>query len=67
MPNAKTIKTLAESLGKGYLTYQQLCSDLEITKAVTDDIIEFCRKHGLHKMETPTKIHLCSEEWLPDR
>lgn len=66
VPNPKTIKTLAETFGKGHLSYKELCKDEEITKAVTKDIIDFARKQGLNKMEIPVKIHLCSDEWLPD-
>ncbi|KAI7692668.1 Long chain acyl-CoA synthetase 9, partial [Sarcoptes scabiei] len=66
VPNIKTIKVLAESLGKGHLQFKEICADLDITKAVTDKIVQMARKQGLNKMEIPAKIHLCSEEWLPD-
>ena len=57
---------LAEKLGKHHLDYKELCRDSEITKEITKDIIAYSVKYGLNKMETPTKIKLCYEEWLPD-
>ena len=66
VPNPKALQQLAQSLGKEGLRYKELCRDPEITKAITKDIIAYCMKQGLNKMETPTKIKLCSEEWLPD-
>ena len=48
------------------MSYNDLCRDLEITNLITKDIVTFSNKQGLNKMEIPTKIKLCSEEWLPD-
>lgn len=66
VPNPKALHTLSLTLGKDKMSYNELCRDSEITKEITKDIVAYCVKQGLNKMEIPTKIKLCSEEWLPD-
>ncbi len=48
------------------ITYKQLCTDKQIQQFVSKAIQEFGLKAGLYKMEIPSKIRLCCEEWLPD-
>lgn len=66
VPNVKALKQLAQTVNKEHMSYNDLCRDLEITNLITKDIVTFSSKQGLNKMEIPTKIKLCSEEWLPD-
>jgi long-chain acyl-CoA synthetase len=65
-PNPKFLSTIAKSLGKDSLTREQLCRDLQVLAACSKAIIDHAKKAKLHKMETPTKIILCPEEWTPD-
>lgn len=65
-PNPKSLKKLAESLGKRSANMKELCEDKTITKKVTEAIIEYAKSAGLQKTEIPTKYKLCHEEWLPD-
>jgi len=65
-PNPKSLKKLAESLGKKSTNMRELCEDKTITKRVSDAVIEYAKSAGLQKTEIPTKYKLCHEEWLPD-
>lgn len=65
-PNPKSLKKLAESLGKGSTNMKELCEDKTICKRVTEAIIEYAKSAGLQRTEIPTKYKLCHEEWLPD-
>ncbi len=65
MPNPKAISQLAAKLGKEGMSYEEMCRDAEITKVITKDIIDYSLKQRLNKMEIPTKIKLCSDDWLP--
>lgn len=66
VPNPKSLKQLAQTLNKEDRPLSELCRDSDITRAVTQDIIAHAKRVGLNKMEIPTKIKLCSEDWLPD-
>ncbi len=67
VPNHKQLLNLAEKLSKpSTITYMELCRDQEIQQLVSKAIQEFGLKSNLHKMEIPSKIRLCCEEWLPD-
>lgn len=65
-PNPKSLKKLAESLGKRSTNMKELCDDKTISKRVIEAIIEYAKSAGLQKTEIPTKYKLCHEEWLPD-
>lgn len=65
-PNPRSLKKLAESLGKRTANMRELCDDQTITRRVTEAIIEYARSAGLQRTEIPTKYKLCHEEWLPD-
>lgn len=52
-------------MGKEGISYEELCRDAEITKVITKEIIDYSLKQRLNKMEIPTKIKLCSDDWLP--
>lgn len=65
-PNPKSLKKLAESLGKKSINMKDLCEDKVINKRVTEAIIEYAKSAGLQRTEIPTKYKLCHEEWLPD-
>jgi long-chain acyl-CoA synthetase len=67
VPNPKQLLNLAEKLSKpSTMTYKELCRDKDIQLLVSKAIQEFGLKSNLHKMEIPSKIRLCCEEWLPD-
>lgn len=65
-PNAKALKSLALQLGKENLSHEELCNDTEITNEVNKAICEYGIEVRLSRKEIPTKIKLCTEEWIPD-
>ena len=66
-PNQKSLLSLAKQLGKPSThTREQLCSDKDICDKVYECVVNSARENGLHKIETPIKIHLCPEEWTAD-
>ena len=62
VPNHKRL----ESMAKNQMTLEELCTDSQINKKVFDSIKETAQSSKLLKVEIPTKIKLCSEQWLPD-
>jgi long-chain acyl-CoA synthetase len=66
VPNPKALKTMAKALNKEHLSHEQLCRDQEIVAGVMKAIVAHGKKAKLNKMEIPTKIWLCTEEWSPD-
>ncbi|XP_022690631.1 long-chain-fatty-acid--CoA ligase 4-like [Varroa jacobsoni] len=65
-PNAQALAKIASHLGKTSLTHEQICWDPAVLEYVTKVIADHGKKVGLHKMEIPTKVKLCVEEWLPE-
>ncbi|KAL3216655.1 hypothetical protein MRX96_032971 [Rhipicephalus microplus] len=65
-PNPKQLQILADKLGRGHLTFDQLCNDPVVVNAAAEAIISHARKANLQKMEIPTKLKLCREDWQPD-
>lgn len=66
-PNRKQISLLAQSLGKdSSLSFNQLCTDEDIINEVKKSLAYHGSKCGLLRLEIPTDIKLCSEDWLPD-
>ncbi len=66
VPNVKALKALAAQLGNKSDKLKDWCNDEKITEEITKEIVKFGAQSGLHRMEIPTKIKLCSEEWNPD-
>lgn len=66
VPNSKALSNLASQLGKEGLSHKELCHDKDVVNAISKAIMEHGIKAKLHKMEIPSKIKICSEEWMPD-
>lgn len=66
VPNRQLLRQLADSMGKGSLSVPEMCKDPQIIDAVKRSLVDHATKSGLQRVETPTSIKLCSEEWLPD-
>jgi len=60
------LHALATNMGKGDMTFEQLCIDPEMEEAV----LKVIQKHGasakLVKFEIPGAVKLCSDVWTPD-
>lgn len=65
-PNDKQLKVLAQQMNKASCSREELCSDPQVQEAVLEAVRATCLAAGLHRRETPVRIHLCAEEWLPD-
>lgn len=66
-PNQKSLSKLAQQLGRAEnATREELCSDPQICQKALEAVLESARENGLHKIETPVRIKLCSEEWTAD-
>lgn len=57
---------LAEELGKDSFSFPQLCQDEDVIAAVKHVLTDHGMKSGLQRVELPSQIKLCSEDWLPD-
>ncbi|GIY25374.1 long-chain-fatty-acid--CoA ligase 3 [Caerostris extrusa] len=76
IPNQMHLKTIAKDLGKGDLSFGEMCSDEEITAEAAERVRDFGKngekgvgcllKGGLFGSELPKKIKLCTEEWNPE-
>lgn len=66
VPQAKSLATLAKSLGKDHLTHDQMCRDPLVLKEVLRAMSDHGAKARLHKNEIPAKVLLVSDEWSPD-
>ncbi|GBL78520.1 Long-chain-fatty-acid--CoA ligase 3 [Araneus ventricosus] len=66
VPNQFYLKGIAKELDKENLSFEEMCTDDEITKEVADRIQDFGRKCGLRGAEIPKKVKLCTEEWNPE-
>jgi long-chain acyl-CoA synthetase len=63
VPNVTALKELAQQLGNRSEKLEDLCRDEKILENVTKELFKFGTSVGLNRMEIPTKVKLCSEEW----
>ena len=65
IPNQKSIRGLASELLSSSESdkWEDLCRNPKIVEHVLKDLQTFGQSVGLNKMEIPSKIKLCSEEW----
>ncbi|PSN39553.1 Long-chain-fatty-acid--CoA ligase 3 [Blattella germanica] len=66
VPNPSQLVTLGNKLGLNSLSFEQLCSNQNVEKAVLQDIAEHGKKCKLEKFEVPAAVKLCTEVWSPD-
>ena len=66
VPNRKALNQLATELNKSRLTFAELCQDEDVIGAVKRAVADHGLRSGLQRLELPSQIKLCSEDWLPD-
>lgn len=66
VPNQKSLTELAEKSGVSGKSFEELCSDPVVEKAVLKELADMGRKSKLEKFEVPAKLKLCTEIWMPD-
>ncbi|CAG2119182.1 unnamed protein product, partial [Medioppia subpectinata] len=66
IPNRKSLASLANDLQLSHVTHEELCKSPQITCCVHKDIVDSGLHYKLKRIEIPTKIMICAEEWTPD-
>jgi long-chain acyl-CoA synthetase len=57
---------LADKLGRNGVSFEVMCKDPELEKAVLKELQEHGLKSKLQKFELPGAVKLCTELWTPD-
>jgi long-chain acyl-CoA synthetase len=65
-PSTKHLQTIAEKLGRNGVSFEVMCRDPELEKAVLKELQEHGKKCKLQKFEIPGAVKLISEVWSPD-
>ena len=66
VPNQAKLKTLAERYALGYESFEELCVDAKLNRALLKELCEHGTKAGLKKFELLGAITVVKEEWTPD-
>ncbi|KAJ8931958.1 hypothetical protein NQ314_015077 [Rhamnusium bicolor] len=66
VPNQQQLKDLAEKKGIPDKSFEDLCADPELEKAVVQELADHGKKSKLQKFEIPAAIKLVTEVWSPD-
>ncbi|KAI1296493.1 Long chain acyl-CoA synthetase 8 [Halotydeus destructor] len=66
VPNRAALRSLADNLDKSSLEFSQLCQDRQVIDAVKKSLTDHGLKSGLMRVEIPSDIKLCPEDWIPD-
>nr|CAD7255978.1 unnamed protein product [Timema shepardi] len=66
VPNAVPLSEIAAKVGLTGLTFEELCVNPAVEKAVLKELAEHGNKSKLQRFEIPAAIKLCSEVWSPD-
>ena len=70
VPDRNKLTCMAEKLniteGDKEMSFEDLCNNKDLTKAVLNELLTHGKKAKLEKFELPKAITLCSELWTPD-
>ncbi|XP_075214813.1 acyl-CoA synthetase long-chain [Lycorma delicatula] len=67
VPNPSHLKATAARLGHNpEMSFEKLCADPSIEKAVLAELADHGKKCKLEKFEIPAAVKLCTEVWSPD-
>lgn len=66
VPNHPHLSTLGNSIGLTNASFEELCSNRDVEKAVLRELGEHAKKCKLEKFEVPAAVKLCTEVWSPD-
>lgn len=66
VPNPSHLSAIAARLHKDHLSFEQLCADPQMEKAVLSELADHGKKCKLEKFEIPAAVKLCTEVWSPD-
>ncbi|XP_020289226.1 long-chain-fatty-acid--CoA ligase 4 isoform X2 [Pseudomyrmex gracilis] len=66
VPNNHYLDEIASNLGITGKSFEELCSNPKIEKAVLQELVEQAKKCKLQRFEIPGAVKLCAEQWSPD-
>jgi len=66
VPIKNTLEKLATELGKTEASYERLCQDNDVVKAVLKALSLHGKKTNLERFEIPTRLTLAPETWTPE-
>lgn len=66
VPSPPQLEDLASRAGISDQTFEQLCANAAVEKAVIKELEEHGKKSKLEKFEIPAAVKLCTEVWSPD-
>ncbi|CAD5121757.1 DgyrCDS10234 [Dimorphilus gyrociliatus] len=66
VPNHKALENLGQKLNKTFNNYTDLINDDDVLKSVRDEIGKQAKSSKLLRTETPQRITLVKEVWLPE-
>ncbi|CAG9854208.1 unnamed protein product [Phyllotreta striolata] len=66
VPNQQNLKDLAAKIGIVNKSFEELCVNAAIEKAMVQELAEHGKKSKLAKFEIPAAIKLVTEVWSPD-
>ncbi|XP_047361763.1 long-chain-fatty-acid--CoA ligase 4 isoform X1 [Vespa velutina] len=66
VPNHHILEEIASNIGITGKTFEELCDDPLVERAVLQELIEHSKKCQLQKFEIPGAVKLCPEQWSPD-
>uniref|UniRef100_A0ABD2X123 long-chain-fatty-acid--CoA ligase n=1 Tax=Trichogramma kaykai TaxID=54128 RepID=A0ABD2X123_9HYME len=66
VPNPRHLEDIAKNLGTTFSSFEELCNNPRIEKAVLDALVEHSKKCDLQKFEVPGAVKLVTETWSPD-
>jgi len=66
VPDRKHLTALATKFDKSDLSFEDQCTDKDITGAVLRELVQHGKKHRLEKFEIPGAVTVVKEIWDPD-
>ena len=66
VPNRAKLEEIAARLNLSDKSFEEMCKNKDITKAILKELTKHGQKVGLQKFELPGAITLCTENWDPD-
>jgi long-chain acyl-CoA synthetase len=66
VPIPAQLQKLAEKMGRNGVSFEVMCKDPELAKAVLKELQDHGTKSKLQKFELPGAVTLCEEPWSPD-
>lgn len=66
VPNNHILEEIAANIGITGKSFEELCNNTLVEKAVLQELVEQAKKCNLQRFEIPGAVKLCPEQWSPD-